>query len=73
MPQFLDLVEETENHFNEGARSVRAYTADTTYIITRIKDSNHYWIAIEDQGFRKKKTASLQEIFRDVFGIEANY
>ena len=73
MAAFLDLIEETENHFKEGARSVRAYAPDNTYIITRIKDSNQYWIAIEEDGFRKKRAESLDEFFQDVFGIEANY
>jgi hypothetical protein len=70
---FLDLIEETENHFKEGATSVRAYAAENTYIITRAKDSDHYWVAIEDQNFRKEKAESLDPFFHDVFGIEANY
>jgi hypothetical protein len=73
MPAFLDLIEETVSHFDEGAKSVRAYASENTYIITRVKDSNHYWVAIEEEGFKKTKAESLEEFFQDVFGIEANY
>ena len=73
MAQLLDLIEETMSHFSEGAKSVRAYTSDNTYIITRIKDSDEFWIAIENQGYAKKRSSSLDEYFNDVFGIEASY
>ena len=73
MPEFLNLIEETINHFNEGARSVRAHTSDTTYIITKEKDSNDFWVAKEEPGFSKTKTSSLEEYYQDVFGIEARY
>lgn len=73
MPAFLDLIDETVSHFKEGARSVRAYSADYTYIITRVKDSDEFWVAIEEKGFQKKKIHSLKEFYNDVFGIEANY
>ena len=53
MAALLDLIEETESHFKEGAKSVRAYASDNTYIITRPKDANHYWVAIEEEGFRR--------------------
>jgi hypothetical protein len=69
----LDLIEETESHFKEGARSVRAYANDHTYVITKAKDANHYWIAIEDQGFQKQKAVSLAKFYEGVFGIEASY
>jgi hypothetical protein len=73
MPAFLDLIDETLNHFKEGAKSVRAYAPDATYIITRTKNSDGFWIAIEEEGFKKKKTDSLDELFQDVFGIQATY
>jgi hypothetical protein len=73
MEPWLNLLEETKNHFSEGARSVRAYTNDKTYIITRAKEAEHFWIALEEPGFPKTKTASLDEYFREVFGIEASY
>lgn len=69
----LDLVEETINHFNEGAKSVRAYSADYTYIITRAREDDGYWVAVEEEGFAKKKAASLEDYFSEVFGIEAKY
>ena len=73
MASSLDLLEETESHFREGARSVRAYSAENTYVITRAKDANHYWVAIEEEGFRKEKAESLSKIYEGVFGIEASY
>ena len=73
MSEFLNLIEETINHFNEGARSVRAYSNHTTYIITRAKDSDAFWVTIEKPGFPKIKTSSLDQYFQEVFGIEANY
>lgn len=73
MPEFLNLIEETINHFNEGARSVRAHTSDTTYIITKEKDSDGFWVAKEEPGFTKTRTNSLDQYYQDVFGIEARY
>ena len=73
MDQWLNLLEDTLGHFNEGARSVKAYTNDKTYIITRIKDSDEYWVALEEPGFPKTKTSSLESYFKEVFGIEATY
>jgi hypothetical protein len=73
MAEELNLIKETIEHFDEGARSVRAYTDDITYIITRIKDSDSYWIATEEPGFEKIKTHSLVKYFKEVFGIEAKY
>jgi hypothetical protein len=70
---FLDLIEETINHFNEGAKSVRAYSPDFTYIITRIQDTDEFWIVVEEQGFNKKRSSSLEEYYSEVFGIEAKY
>jgi hypothetical protein len=70
---FLDLIDETVAHFKEGAKSVRAYTSDNTYIITQVKDSSEFWVTIEEEGFRKVKTPSLKEFYQDVFGIEAKY
>jgi hypothetical protein len=69
----LDLLEETKGHFAEGARSVRAYSNETTYIITRVKDSEDFFVALEEPGFPKTKVSSLDEYFIDVFGIEAIY
>jgi hypothetical protein len=73
MTEFLDLLDETINHFNEGAKSVRAYASDTTYIITKVKDSTEFWVTLEEPGFPKTKASSLTEYFEEVFGIEANY
>lgn len=72
MKQFLDLIEETIAHFEEGARSVRAYSSDKTYIITRAPE-DEFWVTLEEPGFPKTKTSSLEPIFTDVFGIEAKY
>jgi hypothetical protein len=72
MSTWIDLVEDTLEHFKEGARSVRAYTDDMTYIITR--DNNEgFIITTEEAGFPKTKADSLETIFTDVFGIEAKY
>jgi len=68
-----DLVEETLSHFSEGAKSVKAYSNDKTYIITKSGTPNEYWITLEEPGFPKSKTSSLHDIFHDVFGIEARY
>ena len=73
MDEWLNLLEETKNHFSEGAKSVRAYTADKTFIITRPKDSDFFWVTVEEPGFPKSKTKTLEEYFKEVFGIEAKY
>ncbi len=73
MSEWMDLIEETIGHFKEGARSVRAYTDDATYIITKGKDDSEFIIATEEPGFPKKKTKSLDIYFKKVFGIEARY
>lgn len=73
MQERLNLLEETLDHFNEGALSVRAYAPDVTYIITRVKDSNDFWITLEEPGFPKKKATELNSYFEEVFGIEARY
>jgi hypothetical protein len=72
MEPWLNLLEETLSHFNEGARSVKAYTNDNTYIITRAGTTD-FWVATEEPGFPKTKTTSLENYFKEVFGIEANY
>jgi hypothetical protein len=69
----LDLLDETKSHFEEGARSVRAYTNDNTYIITRAKESEEFFITMEEPGFPKTKVSNLDDYFADVFGIEARY
>lgn len=69
----MDLIEETVEHFEEGARSVRAYTDDTTYIITRDKAGADFIVTREEPGFPKTKTRSLEEYFNEVYGIEAKY
>jgi hypothetical protein len=73
MESWLNLLEETKSHLDEGARSVRAYTNDTTYIITRADKSDEVWVTAEEPGFPKTKTNSLDPYFKDVFGIEAKY
>jgi hypothetical protein len=72
MSSWLDLIEETKSHFNEGARSVKAHTNEKTFIITKASESE-YWVTLEEPGFPKTKTSSLEEYFKDVFGIEAHY
>jgi len=69
----LNLLEETLMHFREGARSVRAYAHEKTYIITKQKESDFYWIVVEEVGFEKISVVSLTDYFKDVFGIEAFY
>lgn len=69
----LDLLDETKSHFREGARSVRAYTNQVTYIITRAADSEEFFVATEEPGFPKKRVTSLDGYFKEVFGIEAHY
>jgi hypothetical protein len=72
MEPWLNLLEETKMHFSEGARSVKAYTNDKVYIITKAT-SNTFWVTLEEPGFPKTKTSSLEDYFKEVFGIEANY
>ena len=71
MDEWMNLMEETLGHFQEGARSVRAHTEDMTYIITKDKDG--FVVATEEPGFPKTKTKSLEGYFKNVFGIEARY
>ena len=52
----LNLIQETLDHFREGARSVRAYTNDVTYVFTRVNGTNEFWVATEEPGFTKIKT-----------------
>ena len=72
MDQWLNLIEETKTHFNEGARSVRAYSNDKVYIITKASEEE-FWVANEEPGFPKTRTVSLDKYFKEVFGIEAKY
>ena len=73
MSTWMNLVEETLGHFEEGAKSVRAYTDNVTYIITQDKAAAEFVVATDEPGFPKKKIKSLNSIFSDVFGIEAKY
>ena len=74
MSTWMNLVEETIGHFEEGARSVRAYANDeTTYIITRDQKDGAFIVTIEEPGFPKSRTRSLDSYFDNVFGIEAKY
>lgn len=73
MSEWMDLVEETIGHFQEGARSVRAYTDETTYIITKGNRESEFVVTLEEPGFPKEKTTSLEKYFGEVFGIEARY
>ena len=73
MAELINLTEETINHFLEGARSVKAYAEDATYIITRAKDSDDFWVTLEEPGFPKTRASSLEQYFENVFGIEALY
>jgi hypothetical protein len=73
MPRELDLLEETLDHFKEGAKKVIAFSPDKTFIITRISGGEGYWVAIEEQGFERKKAERLDDVFKEVFGIEATY
>ena len=68
-----DLLQETLNHFEEGATSVKAYSDEKTFIITKAKEADEFWITLEEPGFPKSKTQSLSKYFDDVFGIEAKY
>jgi hypothetical protein len=73
MSEWMDLIEETKEHFQEGARSVRAYSDDTTYIITKGTQDAEFVVTLEEPGFPKEKTNSLEKYFSEVFGIEARY
>lgn len=73
MSDWMNLIEETVEHFREGARSVRAHTEDTTYIITQDQSSGEFIVAMEEPGFPKTSMRSLEELYRNVFGIEARY
>ena len=70
---WLDLIEETKEHFREGARSVRAHTEEATYIITKDQATEEFIVTVEEPGFPKAKTRSLEEYFKNVYGIEARY
>ena len=72
MKPSFDLLQETLSHFKEGAKSVRAHTDETTYVITPA-DAGLFWVYIEDGDFQKTKTDSLDSYFTEVFGIEARY
>ena len=72
MDEYLNLIEETKTHFSEGARSVRAYTNDKVYVITKANETE-FWVALEEPGFPKSRTTSLDKYFKEVFGIEAKY
>jgi hypothetical protein len=72
MEPWLNLLEETKMHFSEGARSVRAHTNNQTFIIT-VADATHYYVTTEEPGFPKTKASTLDQYFKDVFGIEARY
>lgn len=73
MSEWINLVEETIEHFQEGARSVRAYSDEITYIITKGKDEAEFVVTMEEPGFPKERTRSLEKYFDEVFGIEARY
>jgi len=68
----MNLLAETLEHLNEGARSVRAHAEEITYVITRANDTS-YWLTAEEPGFEKINTTSLESYFANVFGIEAMY
>lgn len=69
----MNLVEETVGHFEEGARSVRAYTDEKTYIITKDPSGDQFIVTTEEPGFPKSRTQTLEEYYQEVFGIEARY
>lgn len=73
MSSWINLITETVEHFEEGARSVRAYSDDKTYIITKDQSNNDFIVTTEEPGFPKTKTRSLEDLFAGVFGIEARY
>ena len=72
MSEWINLIEETIEHFREGAKSVRAYTDSTTYIITK-GQGEEFVVTTEEPGFPKEKARSLEKYFSKVFGIEARY
>lgn len=69
----LDLLQETLDHFKEGAVSVRAHTNTVSYIITKGKESDEYLVTKDEPGYIKERTTDLHPYFKDVFGIEARY
>jgi len=69
----LDLLQETLDHFNEGAVSVRAYTNTVSYIITKGKGTNEFTVTKDEPGYIKEHTTELHLYFKEVFGIEARY
>lgn len=73
MDNTINLIDETIGHFEEGALSVRAHTDDKTYIITKGQNPSEFVITVEEPGFPKSRTTSLDELYKDVFGIEAKY
>jgi len=73
MSEWMNLLEETNGHFQEGALSVRAYTDEATYIITKEENGGGFMVTVEEPGFPKRKAKSLDDLYRKVFGIEARY
>jgi hypothetical protein len=73
MAEPLNLLEETIDHLNEGARSVRAFSSYEAFIITKSPDSDEFVITIDAPPYQKTKTRLLDTYFRDVFGIQATY
>ncbi len=73
MDRALNLLEDTLAHFQEGAKSVRVYAEEKSYIITRIEGTKEYWVAEEAPGFPKTRTDALNRFFEHAFGIEARY
>lgn len=69
----LDLLQETLDHFTEGAVSVRAYTNTVSYIITKGKEPDEFWVTKDEPGYKKEQTKELAVYFTEVFGIEAKY
>ena len=69
----LDLLEETIDHLNEGARSVRAFGTHEAYIITKAADSDEFVVTIDAPPYQKTRTRLLDPYFGDVFGIQATY
>ncbi len=69
----LDLLEETKEHFAEGARSVRAYGDDIAIIITQSPETGEFFVTREEPGFPKERVSNLEDYFAEVFGIEAVY
>ncbi len=73
MQQGLNLLQDTLDHFDEGAKSVRVYSEEKAYIITRIAETREFWVTEEAPGFPKKKAVALDRYFEGAFGIEARY